>query len=345
MPFSRQLQDLWNRFIVPIDDPGSRLFHINILASVVLILLFVFFSQRGKPWRELLVSAKKLMFRKSYWWNSSTRVDYQVYILNALLKVFLFIPLLQFSYFFSKIIVKALVGYHGGFLSLEPTTLNLLAVTAFAFVWDDFLRFFHHWLMHQNSWLWSYHKMHHSARVLTPMTLYRIHPMESAMATVRNSLSLGVSIGLFIFIFEAQFSLITLFGVNLFGSLFNFLGANLRHSHIPLSFGFMDKVFISPKQHQLHHSRDPKHFNSNYGVSLALWDHLFGSFKSSRFEKPFKFGLDERHNSSLIHHVSLPFRENAKLIIKASTPLRNAWTHKVKAYCKQPASQLKEEEA
>ena len=40
----------------------------------------------------------------------------------------------------------------------------------------------------------------------------------------------------------------------MFGVLFNFAAANLRHSHIWISFGRFEKIFISPAQHQIHHS-------------------------------------------------------------------------------------------
>lgn len=332
MNFQASIYEIWDRFLTPIDDPSSRLFHTHIWASLLLILVWILLTQRTLSPQKLASALRQLVFRKSYWWNTSTKVDYKVYILNALLKVFLFIPLFEMSYLFSKFTVKTLLNWQGDFISLEPTFTAMLGFTALAFVWDDFLRFFHHWLMHKIPMLWSYHKLHHSARVLTPLTLFRTHPLESAMATVRNSLSLGVLIGLFIFLFESQFSVLTLFGVNLFGGLFNFLGANLRHSHIPLSFGILDHLIISPRQHQLHHSNRPEHFDCNFGVSLAVWDHLFGSFKRPTDSRRLKFGLTEVHRTSLAFHLRQPILENF-YAFKRQLQL-------LKAYCKQAELQL-----
>ena len=150
--------------------------------------------------------------------------------------------------------------------------------------------------MHKVPILWKLHKTHHSAKILTPISLYRIHPLESAMSTVRNSLSTGVSIGVFIFLFNSQFSIMTVFGINLFGFLFNLLGS---HSHIPLSFGALEWVFISPKQHQIHHSADPEHYDRNFGVSLTLWDGLIGSLvRSKNVKKKLHFGL-RNHRQTL----------------------------------------------
>lgn len=285
-----RLLEFWDRFLVPVDDPGSRLFHLNILVSLVLIVVWLFLIKTETP---LGTSLKKLVFNRRYWWNRSTRFDYSIYLFNSVLKIFLFIPFLDFSYQIGRFTSQSLLKLNGGeFAGWSAEPLVLLAFTTTAFIWDDLLRFSQHWLMHHVPFLWRLHRVHHSAHVLTPITLYRNHPIESAIATVRNSLSFGVMIGLFIFLFESRFSLVTLFGVNIFGFLFNFLGANLRHSHIPITFGpWAEKILISPKQHQIHHSRRPEHFDKNLGVSLAIWDQLCGSLVLSRGVGRLRFGL------------------------------------------------------
>jgi sterol desaturase/sphingolipid hydroxylase (fatty acid hydroxylase superfamily) len=300
---------LWlDRFLVPLDDPGSRLFHLNIFIAFALVLGWILLKNKKG---SLRVSLRRLVFRKRYWWNKSTRLDYQFYILNSILKVFLLIPLLDFSFSISRFVSSFMVDITGDFAGLNPTTGLLVLFTTIAFVWDDFLRFGHHWLMHRVPFLWRVHSIHHSARILTPVTLFRNHPLESAIATVRNSLSLGVMAGLFIFLFEARLNLITLFGVNMFGFLFNLLGANLRHSHIPISFGnWAESFFISPLQHQVHHSRNPDHFNKNYGVSLALWDRMSGSLIKSKSVGPLSFGIEGRRQKNLIQELLLHDRSS-----------------------------------
>ncbi len=289
-----QIQEWTERFLTPIDDPGSRLFHMNIAATLILIAFWLWKAKKNPKLFNFLKTFKRLLFRKSYWWNSSTRFDYGIYLFNSVLKIFLFIPLLDFGYFFSQKTARALVQWNGDFVGLKATGLALFVFTVAAFVFDDFLRFFNHWLMHKVPFLWKLHRTHHSARILTPITLYRAHPLESAIATVRNSLSLGVSTGVFIFLFEARFNVFTFLGVNIFGFVFNLLGSNLRHSHIPLGFGFLEFIFISPKQHQIHHSRNPEHYDKNFGVSLSIWDYLFGSLVHSKtVRQRLFFGLDE----------------------------------------------------
>lgn len=283
---------LWDRFIIPVDDPGSRLFHLNILMSLALVVLF-YILQGVKTHHGLWVRLRQDVFRKKYWWNRSTIVDYKIYFLNSLLKVFLFIPFLDVSYGLATKTARFLVDRNqGDFLSLPVSTLSLGGFTIAVFIFDDFVRFFVHWLSHRWQWLWKLHSVHHSARVLTPITLFRSHPLESAISTIRNSFVMGLSTGVFIFVFEAPMSVFTLLGINVFGFVFNLLGSNLRHSQIPLSFGILERIFISPKMHQIHHSRDKNHWDMNMGVSLSIWDRMFGTVKYSKeVPEKIRFGL------------------------------------------------------
>ena len=70
---------------------------------------------------------------------------------------------------------------------------------------------------------------------------------------------------------------LTIMGVN--AALFVFLvaGFNLQHSHVWLSFGALDRVFISPATHQLHHDADPRHHGRNLGNMFAIWDVMAGT--------------------------------------------------------------------
>lgn len=300
----------WTRLqklLFQFDEPTSRLYHVNILSSLALILvvLFILAHQQKTPLGTLL---RRWVLRRKYWWNHSTKQDYLIYFLNALFKSFLFVPLFECSFVISQMVIRLLVRFSDDeVLNIPVNNGYLLAFTLGVFVWDDFLRFFHHWLMHKVPFLWEFHKLHHSARVLTPVTLYRAHPVESIMAIFRNSLSLGTSTGIFIFLFGSSFSLWTLLGINGFGFLFNLVGANLRHSHIPLSFGPLERLLISPIQHQVHHSKDESHYDKNFGVSLAIWDAFFGTLVFSKQVGKIKVGLNERFRTSLWHHYKDPF--------------------------------------
>jgi len=119
-----------------------------------------------------------------------------------------------------------------------------------------------------------------------------------------------VTIALFVGLFGSKVDLLTIYGVNVFGLVFHSLGSNLRHSHIPIRYPLViERIFISPAQHQLHHSRDPQHFDCNFGVVLAIWDRLIGSFHPS-IDKEISFGLttaDANYTKSIWSMYWMPF--------------------------------------
>lgn len=284
-----EFSDLIDRFFIPIDDPTSRLFYLNIVIAVLFIILWTFFICK----ENLFYSVKKIIFNHKYWWNQSTRTDYKIYFMNALLKAIILIPLFDLSFTIARQIIILFSNIYVIEDSIESNWINLTLFSICYFVYDDFLRFIHHLLMHKYSFLWQFHKTHHSARILTPITLYRTHPIEVIIAILRNSLSLGLTTGVFVYLFQSQLTVITIFGTHFMGFIFNFLGSNLRHSHIPISFGKIEYIFISPFQHQIHHSTHPEHHNSNFGVSLSIWDQINGSFILSQKikNKKLRFGL------------------------------------------------------
>ena len=109
-------------------------------------------------------------------------------------------------------------------------------------------------------------------------------------------------------------------GVDLLGFVFNLAGANLRHSHIWLSYGpRLEKFFISPAQHQIHHSEDPQHFDRNYGSFLAIWDRLGNSLYVPKEHELLDFGLSEdelNHEHGLIPIIWQPFKASMKRLFK-----------------------------
>ena len=40
---------------------------------------------------------------------------------------------------------------------------------------------FHHYLSHRIPFMWEFHKVHHTAEVLTPVTIFRVHPLDTVV--------------------------------------------------------------------------------------------------------------------------------------------------------------------
>jgi sterol desaturase/sphingolipid hydroxylase (fatty acid hydroxylase superfamily) len=223
----------------------------------------------------------------------SARHDYALLIGNKLIKSAIF-PLIVISMVPVAINTSSLLEVVFGYITpVElPAQIIVIIFTVLLFVADDFTRFLLHYLLHNSAIFWEFHKVHHSAQVLTPFTIYRSHPVESLLYAFRMALTQGIVVGCCYYFFGATLEMADILGANLFVFLFNFFGSNLRHSHIWLSWGdTIEGIFISPAQHQIHHSADPKHFNSNYGSALACWDSLFNSLIKSSTVNTQKFTI------------------------------------------------------
>tara|TARA_Y100000768_G_scaffold335524_1_gene276769 strand:- start:245 stop:763 length:519 start_codon:yes stop_codon:yes gene_type:complete len=159
------------------------------------------------------------------------------------------------------------------------------------------------------------------------MTVFRTHPLEGVIFSLRSSLTQAISISSFIFLFGNSVDLFTILGVNIFVFLFNIFGSNLRHSHIGIRYWrWAEYVFISPAQHQLHHSIAREHHDKNFGAALAIWDWMFGSLHHSVEYETLELGIeknqkDETHNLKDLYIN--PFIEIKNYISRRLKKLKN----------------------
>jgi sterol desaturase/sphingolipid hydroxylase (fatty acid hydroxylase superfamily) len=259
----------------------QRIFWLYLLTSALIAALFVAFRP---AYRSVALS-------RAVWWHPSARLDYGYFLLSAVIKLAVIVPLVLGAgqvAFGVLSTLKSLFG-HLSPLGWDKTVIAAL-YTVCIFVVSDFTRYWLHRWLHTVPLLWRFHRVHHSAEVLNPLTFYRIHPVENLLFGLRYSLSAGVVTGVFIYLFGARLGLIDLLGANALVVLFALAGSNLRHSHIPVGFGHaLERWLVSPRMHQFHHS--PKGLRTNYGGSLSIWDRLFGSLKL--IERPAdRFGLN-----------------------------------------------------
>ena len=164
----------------------------------------------------------------------------------------------------------------------------------------DFCKYWAHYIHHESRILWPFHALHHSAEVLTPLSANRNHPVFLLIRNLIYSFVLGGVQALAVFLLIGEIDLLTIGGANVGYFLFNILGANLRHSHVWLSYGpVLEHIFISPAQHQIHHSCDVKHHNKNYGEVFAIWDWMFGTLYVPNGEEKLTFGVADEHGQRL----------------------------------------------
>ena len=158
----------------------------------------------------------------------------------------------------------------------------------------DFALYIAHWLLHRVPILWPFHATHHSAETLTPFTGYRQHPVDTIINTVVSGIIVGATFGALKLLFGPDTHFLGLGGQTVLILLFYLLGYHLRHTHIWVDYGpSFSRIFISPAQHQIHHSVDPRHHDKNLGYMLAIWDGLFGTLYLPQKQENLIFGIND----------------------------------------------------
>lgn len=223
------------------------------------------------------------LFSWKIWSHPSSRVDFMCLFFNNWLSVLILAPLIwnvEEVVLWSADVLNHLLNNRGMFYHW-PQWVVTLSYTLAIFIFQDLSRFLLHYALHRIPFLWRFHRVHHSAEVITPVTLYRAHPVEMTLYRLRSLLVIGLVSGVFFYLFMGKMRPWDILGVNSLGFLFNLLGANLRHSQVWMGFGPLERIFISPAQHQMHHSREMGLARSNIGSCLAIWDQLLGTWKKS----------------------------------------------------------------
>jgi sterol desaturase/sphingolipid hydroxylase (fatty acid hydroxylase superfamily) len=297
-----QIVDLLSESILSLPgylvDANKRIFGIYLLSAIVLALPAYLVQKKGFR----LSAFTAYLFNKKIWFHPSARLDYGLFILNRLLKMLLWAPVVLTMVPIAIGFSDVLESVFGEVTPVTDKQIVIISVfTLILFLLDDLTRFLLHLALHKVPVLWDFHKVHHSAKVMTPMTIYRSHPFESYLYACRMALSQGVAVGIGYYFFGPTLSMFDVLGANVFVFVFNVMGSNLRHSHVWWSWG--DKIeswFISPAQHQVHHSDKPEHFDRNLGSALAIWDRCYGTLIKSSTVGKIRFGIghgDPGHQS------------------------------------------------
>lgn len=284
-----QLVDAANRVL----PPTSRLNWLYLLSTAVLAIAVAVASGHCDPRRRIRSVAHYLLPR-SIWLHASAIVDYKVAVIGKMIERFMLAPLLLSSAVVGQWIAGLLAGTGTWGMTLASPWVEI-AYTITTLLLADLSFYVVHRLAHRLPALWAFHKVHHSAEVLTPITYLREHPVDQILQLTAAALFVGPATGLFMHLFPDQLTIIKVLGLNVGTFVWFFLlGSNLRHSHVWLSYGrVFDLILSSPAQHQLHHSTDPAHHNRNFGSMFAVWDWAFGTLLAPR-ERPaaLRFGLD-----------------------------------------------------
>lgn len=291
------------------------------LFTGVAAAFFVYRSHKKKEPEFAGDSFWRFAFPRSVFLHRSAIVDYKYVGFDILIRFFLYIPFIagvtQVAYMlFSKFSFDISFGL---FASLH-VYVRMAIVTFVAAAIVDFSVFFAHFLCHKVSFLWPFHEVHHSAEVLTPVTVHRAHPVEVFMDGLVTSVLSGALAATYSAMTGDTVQPLTLFGLNVISFAYYLFVYQLRHSHVWLSYGpVVSHLIVSPAQHQIHHSIDRKHWNKNYGFTFAFWDWLFGTLYVPKEREKITFGvpdIDAREFSTVPRLYFLPFVKSYRRLKK-----------------------------
>lgn len=153
-----------------------------------------------------------------------------------------------------------------------------LARLLVALLFGDFMFWLVHLIRHHVPALWNFHAVHHSQKQLNFFTEYRVHPLDDLFAVTLGSLP----------ILMVDHSTVTLVAI----IWIRHWHTRLYHSNLKTNFGILRYVVVTPQSHRVHHSADPRHRDTNFGLTFSLWDHLFGTQYRGYDEYP-ETGIDD----------------------------------------------------
>jgi sterol desaturase/sphingolipid hydroxylase (fatty acid hydroxylase superfamily) len=240
------------------------------------------------PWRR-----NQKIFRKDFWLDS-------FYIL---FNFFLF-SLIGYNAI-SNVGVELFIDFLGLFgvtnlVAIEVQAFPVWAQLAIMLVIADFIQWNVHRQLHRQPWLWEFHKVHHSVKEMGFAAQFRFHFMETIIYKTVQYVPLAM-IGFGI----QEFIIVHMFAV---------LVGHLNHANVGWGYGIFGYIFNNPKMHIWHHSKalPEEHPNGmNYGLTLSIWDYLFGTAYVPHDGKDIELGFhgDEDFPETFTGQVVFPFKK------------------------------------
>lgn len=169
--------------------------------------------------------------------------------------------------------------------------INILGYNSFGWVWyiwliclvlNDFSHYWVHRLNHTVRFMWAAHIVHHSSERYNYGTSIRL---DWVSALYRPLFFIWIpAIG-----FHPEM-VISCIGIQV---IWQFM---LHTSYCP-KLGFLEYIFITPKQHQVHHAVNEPYLDKNHGAIFNIFDRLFGSWKEYDDLIDIQYGVTNPPNS------------------------------------------------
>ncbi|MBD80661.1 MAG: sterol desaturase [Crocinitomicaceae bacterium] len=224
----------------------------NYFWGIFLISLIIWGLEILFPWRK-----NQSIIRKDFWMDA-----FYMYF-----NFFIFSIMIAGLYNVNLLLFKNMGFTMESFTIIDikawPMGLQLLVF----FIVLDFVQWFTHVLLHRYEILWKFHKVHHSVEQMGFAAHLRYHWMENLLYKPLKTLGVMVLGG-----FEPEQAYVVHFFAITIG--------HLNHANLKLPWGPLRYVFNNSEMHIWHHVwqlPEGKGRGINFGISLSLWDYLFGT--------------------------------------------------------------------
>lgn len=252
-------------------------------AAAFALFLHRYLGTQGLSWRNFAGCCIPFNPLKS----KSFHADVKIYLIRKLTDHFFLLPGAATLALVSSQVYALQGRVPGGGAGHVGGLAVILLCGAVLFIVTEFAYYLWHFLEHKVPFLWEMHKVHHSADMLNPLTNQRAHSVQMIFKYSLSGALNGIPAGIFMSTLEFSFAEILVL-LAMSNKLATILTLDpLRHSHFPVGFGPLDRVFISPHMHQIHHSKEKVHWDRNFGTNLAVFDWMFGTaYRPKKGEVP-----------------------------------------------------------
>jgi sterol desaturase/sphingolipid hydroxylase (fatty acid hydroxylase superfamily) len=220
------LAGLAHWFSAQVLGPDERKYWLSLAGALIAIDLF--YRCWNRPRSESFWSYAALW---RIYTHSSALLDYKFVVVQNLVSVFIIAPMLISALALGNWGSKILVSWLGPGPGWTAGVSALVMFAAIRILLFDIGHYISHYLQHKIPFFWEFHKVHHAAEVLTPVTAYRAHPVESILDSVFQGPLQALGLAVFYYLYGGQQSVITFAGINAIVILY-FLIDNVRHSHL-----------------------------------------------------------------------------------------------------------------
>ncbi len=242
--------------------------YLNYFWALSFISLFVYILELLFPWRK---NQPKL------------RHDFFLDLFYMYFNFFIF-KLLFFSSFGAvtkQFFLTFLGGNPSGLSVLNNSQLPYWLQIILFFLLLDFVQWLTHIALHRYSFLWNFHKVHHSIKEMGFAGHLRYHWMENVIYTPVKFLAISLIGG-----FEPE-NVFVLYYISI-------LIGHLNHSNTNITYGPLKYIFNNPVMHIWHHAESvPQKYSHgiNFGISLSLWDYIFKTAYIEQSSRDIKLGF------------------------------------------------------